>query len=44
MTFFVAALLSGCQMTVLDPKGQVGVDEKQLIITATLLMWSWSFR
>src|SRR6478672_4748345 len=38
MTFFVAALLSGCQMTVLDPKGQVGVDEKQLIITATLLM------
>ena len=38
ITLFVAALLSGCNMTVLDPKGQVGVDEKQLIITSTLLM------
>jgi cytochrome o ubiquinol oxidase subunit 2 len=38
MTLFVAALLSGCNMTVLDPKGQVGADEKQLIITSTLLM------
>jgi len=33
-----SALLSGCNMTILDPKGQVGVDEKNLIITATLLM------
>lgn len=30
--------LSGCNMTLLDPKGQVGIDEKNLIITATLLM------
>ena len=32
------ALLSGCNMALLDPKGQVGVDEKNLIITSTLLM------
>ena len=38
MTFFMAALLSGCNMSVLDPKGQVAADEKTLIITATLLM------
>jgi cytochrome o ubiquinol oxidase subunit 2 len=38
LTLFVAALLSGCDMTVLDPKGQVATDEKNLIITATLLM------
>jgi cytochrome o ubiquinol oxidase subunit 2 len=31
-------LLSGCNMTLLDPKGQVGLDERNLIITATLLM------
>jgi cytochrome o ubiquinol oxidase subunit II len=30
--------LSGCNMTLLDPKGQVGIDEKNLIITATLMM------
>ena len=34
----MAALLSGCHMSVLDPKGQVAADEKSLIITATLLM------
>ncbi len=34
----MAALLSGCHLTVLDPKGQVAADEKSLIITATLLM------
>jgi cytochrome o ubiquinol oxidase subunit 2 len=34
----LAALLSGCDMSVLDPKGQVAADEKTLIITATLLM------
>ncbi len=31
-------LLSGCEMGALDPKGQVGADEKSLIITALLLM------
>lgn len=31
-------LLAGCQGGVLDPKGQVGIEEKQLIIVATLLM------
>jgi cytochrome o ubiquinol oxidase subunit 2 len=31
-------LLGGCNMTLLDPVGQIGVDEKNLIITATLLM------
>lgn len=31
-------LLSGCNMTLLNPKGQVGLDERNLIITATLLM------
>lgn len=31
-------VLAGCQGGVLDPKGQVGIDEKQLIIVATLLM------
>ena len=38
LTFAMAALLSGCHLTVLDPKGQVAADEKSLIITATLLM------
>lgn len=31
-------LLAGCQGGILDPKGQVGVDEKNLIVIATLLM------
>ncbi|UJF17550.1 ubiquinol oxidase subunit II [Vibrio sp. SS-MA-C1-2] len=31
-------LLSGCQFTVLDPKGYVGDEIKELIITALLLM------
>jgi len=30
--------LSGCEGGVLDPKGQIGVDEKNLIIIATVLM------
>jgi len=38
MTFLLAAFLSGCDMSVLDPKGQIAADEKSLIITATLLM------
>jgi cytochrome o ubiquinol oxidase subunit 2 len=33
-----AFFLSGCNMSVLDPKGQIGADEKTLIIVATLLM------
>lgn len=32
------ALLTGCQGGILDPKGQVGIEEKNLIITATGLM------
>jgi cytochrome o ubiquinol oxidase subunit 2 len=32
------ALLSGCQMSLFDPKGQVAAGEKSLIITATVLM------
>ena len=31
-------LLGGCNWTVLDPKGQIGVDERSIIITATWLM------
>lgn len=31
-------LLAGCQGGVLDPKGQVGIDEKHLIILSTVLM------
>ncbi len=38
VTLAFAAFLGGCRMTVLDPKGQVGADEKTLIIVATLLM------
>ncbi|WP_020203454.1 MULTISPECIES: ubiquinol oxidase subunit II [Cupriavidus] len=31
-------LLAGCNMTVLDPKGQIGADEKNIILIATWLM------
>jgi cytochrome o ubiquinol oxidase subunit 2 len=31
-------LLGGCNMTVLDPKGLIGVENKSLILTATWLM------
>ena len=31
-------LLSGCHLSVLDPKGPIAADEKSLIVTATLLM------
>jgi cytochrome o ubiquinol oxidase subunit 2 len=34
----VASLLNGCDWTLLDPKGQVGLEEKNLIITSTALM------
>jgi cytochrome o ubiquinol oxidase subunit 2 len=33
-----AALLGGCDMVVLDPKGQIGEGERSIIVTATLLM------
>jgi len=33
-----ALLLSGCQWVVLDPKGPIGVQERSIIITATVLM------
>lgn len=33
-----AVVLSGCQMAVMDPKGPVGMQEKDLIILAMLLM------
>ena len=38
LTLAMAALLSGCHYSVLDPKGQIAADEKSLIITSTLLM------
>ncbi|MCH1929898.1 ubiquinol oxidase subunit II [Shewanella sp. A25] len=34
----IALMLAGCEGGVLDPKGQIGVDEKNLIIISTLLM------
>ncbi|MFM2482341.1 ubiquinol oxidase subunit II [Celerinatantimonas sp. YJH-8] len=34
----LALFLTGCQGGIFDPKGQVGVEEKNLIITATILM------
>ncbi|MCB5187606.1 ubiquinol oxidase subunit II [Methylobacillus caricis] len=34
----VTLLLSGCDFVLFDPKGQIGVEEKSLIITAVLLM------
>lgn len=33
-----ALLLSGCQWVVLDPKGPIGLQERSIIITATVLM------
>lgn len=36
--FMAMLLLSGCQSALLDPKGMVGVREKELIITALVLM------
>jgi cytochrome o ubiquinol oxidase subunit 2 len=34
----VALLLSGCQWVVLDPKGPIGLQERSIIVTATVLM------
>jgi cytochrome o ubiquinol oxidase subunit 2 len=33
-----ALLLCGCQWVVLDPKGPIGLEERSIIITATVLM------
>ena len=33
-----ALLLSGCRWAVLDPKGPVGLEERAIILTATMLM------
>jgi cytochrome o ubiquinol oxidase subunit II len=38
LTFAVAALLSGCHASLLEPAGKIAADEKHLIITSTLLM------
>lgn len=38
LTGVAPLLLAGCQGGILDPKGQIGVDEKNLIVIATLLM------
>jgi cytochrome o ubiquinol oxidase subunit II len=38
LTFAMAALLSGCHASLLEPAGRIASDEKSLIITATLLM------
>lgn len=37
-TLGITLLLSGCDFVLLDPKGQIGVEERSLIITAILLM------
>ncbi|QDL94386.1 ubiquinol oxidase subunit II (plasmid) [Paroceanicella profunda] len=39
-TFLLALLplLAACRFPVLDPKGQIGIEERNLIVTATLLM------
>ncbi|MBC3766356.1 ubiquinol oxidase subunit II [Neptunicella marina] len=36
--FAIGFILTGCSGGILDPKGQVGVDEKNLIIISTILM------
>ncbi|WP_311568322.1 ubiquinol oxidase subunit II [Photobacterium arenosum] len=38
VVFFISLFLSGCQFALLDPKGQIGAAEKDLIITSVLLM------
>lgn len=38
LPFLTMLLLGGCDMTLFNPKGQVGLDERNLIISATLLM------
>ena len=38
MLLVLSALLAGCDAAILNPKGQIGQDEKTLLITATVLM------
>ena len=38
LTFAMAAFLSGCHASLLEPAGKIAADEKSLIITSTLLM------
>ena len=38
MLGLAALLLTGCDMALMNPKGQIGMEQKSLIITATLLM------
>jgi cytochrome o ubiquinol oxidase subunit 2 len=38
LPFFGMLFLGGCKWTLLDPKGQVGIDERNLIYIATALM------
>ncbi|PSJ44388.1 ubiquinol oxidase subunit II [Zobellella endophytica] len=38
LSLAAVAMLAGCRGGVLDPKGQVGIDEKYLIIVSTILM------
>jgi cytochrome o ubiquinol oxidase subunit 2 len=36
--FLPLLLLTGCDMALMDPKGQIGVEQKSLILTSTWLM------
>lgn len=38
LLFALSVFLTGCNSAILDPKGQIGQDEKTLLITATVLM------
>jgi len=38
LTLAIATLLGGCKASLLEPAGRIAADEKQLIITSTLLM------
>lgn len=38
LMFALAVFLTGCNTAILNPKGQIGHDEKTLLITATVLM------
>ncbi len=38
LSLLAVLFLSGCKAVLLDPKGQIGMDERSLIMTATLLM------
>lgn len=38
LSFVMPLLLSGCNLAILNPKGVIAADEKQLLITSVLLM------